>query len=127
MNLEKILSHTSCFCDIIMDLDTELDEKYKIIQNVNDKMCKLTQNILNLGLLGDERHYKKNLHLINIINEFHIVKGITRIPYIETFCRKLKKYQIEPQKLMEKLKNKNHDNNFEILTPLRYINWIMTE
>ena len=66
-NVDTIMDiHNSCFCDIIMELDIDLEDKFKIIQKVNDKICKLTQNILNLVLLGDEKQYTNNLQLVKV-------------------------------------------------------------
>lgn len=119
--------YTTCFSDIILNLSEELKEKHKIIKKMNDKMNKLTQYILELGNIGDEKYFNGKLNLIQILNEHYISKGEERIAYIETFSRKIKKPTLHENQLRDKLLSEENDGIYKDVTILKYINWLIND
>lgn len=119
--------YNTCFCDIILNLVEELKEKHKIIKKMNDKMNKLTQYLLELGNIGDEKCLNEKLNLIQILNEHYISKGEERISYIETFSRKIKKHTLCERQLRDKLLSEENDVIYKDVTILKYINWLIND
>ena len=119
--------YTTCFSDIILNLCEELIEKHRIIKKMDDKMNKVSQYILELGNIGDEKYFNDKLNLIQVFNEHYKSKGEERIAYIETFSRKIKKHTLCERKLREKLLSEENDKIYEDVTILKYINWLIND
>lgn len=46
--------------------------------------------------------------------------------YVDLFIKKIKKNTVTTEYLEKRLMNEENDTKFETLTPLRYINWLMS-
>lgn len=112
---------------LINNHDFPEDDKHSIIKKLDGSISKLSQNLLNITLNNTEEEYLKNL---NIINEFDKNLSIENSDkdlnqYIELFIRKFKKSSINIELLHTQLMHDENKDKFNILTPLRYINWIL--
>lgn len=125
------------------------DEKISEIQKV--KKCdirllsidkepiKLAQIILNVSLFGDEKYYFEMLQVIKHFfdssiwyhqqtEENKVVDSNhkNRYSYMDIFIKKIKKNMISINYLEKRMRHEDNETKFESLTPLRYINWLIS-
>ena len=133
----------------VSSLSLQDDEKISEIQKV--KKCdmrllsidkepiKLAQIILNVSLFGDEKYYFEMLQVIKHFfdssiwyhqqtEENKVVDSNhkNRYSYMDIFIKKIKKNMISIDYLEKRMMHEDNETKFESLTPLRYINWLIS-
>ena len=126
----------------VSSLSLQDDEKISEIQKV--KKCdirllsidkepiKFAQIILNVSLFGDEKYYFEMLQVIKHFFDSSIWYMNTesnyknRNSYMDIFIKKIKKNMISVDYLEKRMMNEDNETKFETLTPLRYINWLIS-
>jgi hypothetical protein len=113
---------------------------------IDKDAIRLAQLILNVSLLGDEKYYYEMLQLIKLffdssiwynkceLNSVDNHKFVdvdnksldNKYIYMDIFIKKIKKNVVSIDYLEKRFRHEENDNKFETLTPLRYINWLMS-
>jgi len=136
------------------DTETKKTKKCDIrLLSIDNEATRLAQIILNVSLNGDEKYFFEMLQLIKIFFDSSIWKhneermavsannnendnnmkssaemkyAEMKYAYVDLFIKKIKKNTVTTEYLEKRLMNEENDTKFETLTPLRYINWLMS-
>lgn len=117
------------------------DENNKIkkcdvrLLSIDKDAIQLSQLILNISLVvNDNINYNEILKVIKIFFD-NLILNIDKCVenknneniyiYMETFIKKIKKNNISIESLEKRLLNEDNYIKFEMLSPLKYINWII--
>lgn len=96
---------------------------------IDKEAIKLAQIIMNVSLSGDENYFYSMLQIIKYFFDRMDLKNKNKFIYVDMFIKKIKKNDdvISIQYLEKRFRHDEHDNKFETLTPLRYMNWLMLD
>ena len=113
---------------VITDHVLVLDDKKSMINDINDRLAKLRQHLLNLALSGPTEVYQTKLQqILRFIDNVH-KKDTSCIQYVDIFARKLRKQNnMSDLALQNKLAHNEQMTKLESMTPLKYVNWLFTE
>jgi hypothetical protein len=112
---------------VITDHVLVLDDKKSMINDINDRLAKLRQHLLNLALSGPTEVYQTKLQqILRFIDNVH-KKDTSCIQYVDIFTRKLRKNNMSDLALQNKLAHNEQMTKLESMTPLKYVNWLFTE
>ena len=103
------------------------DDKKSMINDINDRLAKLRQHLLNLALCGPTEVYQTKLQQILRFIDYVHKKDTSCIQYVDIFTRKLRKNDMSDLSLQNKLVHNDQITKLESMTPLKYVNWMFTE
>ena len=133
--------YNRCLSTIFYSEKWNPDTCKNLIKLVDSRMCKFTKNILDASLNtendkcannndncnGGEVLYNNVITMMEEVFEKHAPRGIDAIPMMEVFTRKIKCKNITIEHLRIRLAHETHDRIIEELTPLRYVNWLLSD
>ena len=123
-NVERLIGiYNRCLYDIIKDNNII---QINLIKNVDIKINKFVQHLLNLSLTDKELEYEQSLIIVEQLDEKLNKLGSERIPFLEIFARKIKDKPITIELLQSRFFNEDHDNMLENVSVLRYVNWLFS-
>ena len=125
-NIDKLIgiyNRSLCLAIQIQECDTM--SKTTLITEIEKIVGKLSQNLLNLALVGNETIYGDKLAVIEHFEKRLEMQDISDIPVIETLARKLRKKNISVEQLNTKLCDSEFQDRKNEYTPLRFVNWLL--
>ena len=119
--------HSKYVSDIVNVEFNDSSKKTILINTIEGKLSKLSQNLLNLSLVEDEREYGKLLNMIHLVDHKVYRDGVNVILILEAFTRKIRSKKINQSLFEEKLFNAEHDTILTNYSNLRYVNWLLSD
>ena len=104
--------------DIIMN--TVIDDKILLFAKIDNKLNKLSQNLVNL-FINNIENGNKYIKIIELVEN----KDLDRIAILEILTKKLKKKDTEIEKITNKLNSFVNNNNLNDMSYQRYVNWLL--
>ena len=108
--------------DIIMN--TVIDDKILLFAKIDNKLNKLSQNLVNL-FINNIENGNKYIKIIELVEKKLEYKDLDRIAILEILTKKLKKKDKEIEKLTNKLNSFVNNNNLNDMSHQRYVNWLL--
>tara|TARA_B110000259_G_C14002975_1_gene396911 strand:- start:883 stop:1740 length:858 start_codon:yes stop_codon:yes gene_type:complete len=133
--------YNRCLNSIFCTEQWEPETCKNLLKLVDNRMCKFTQNILDASFISDndkcasndvicaegEYEYNNVIAMMEQVFEKSVASGVDAIPIMEVFGRKIKGKNISIEDLRLRLAREAHDRIIEDLTPLRYVNWLLSD
>jgi len=112
---------------IITDHEFVSEDRKSMMNDINERLAKSRQHLLNLALSGSIETYQTKLQqILQFIDNSH-KKDSSCIQYVDIFARKLRKQNISDLTLQNKLMNSEQITKLESMTALKYVNWLFIE
>ncbi len=126
-NIDRLMGiYNRSLCLAIQTQECDPENKSVLITETEKVVGKLSQNLLNLALAGDESVYGDKLLLLEHLEKRLDSQDTSGIPIIETLARKLRKKKFSIEELNTKLGNDQFQELRASYTPLRFANWLLT-
>lgn len=125
-NIDKLLGvYNRSLCLAIQTQECDPEMKSSLITETEKAVGKLSQNLLNLALAGDETAYGDKLAVLEHLEKRLDSQDTSNIPIIETMARKLRKRKMSIEQLNLKIGNSDFNELKNTYTPLRFVNWLL--
>jgi hypothetical protein len=119
--------YNQCLEYIFLNQEWDSTTSSKLLTIVDTHMCKFTQNILS-ALSEDEHLYQNIIEILNYVKDkvFAGPQCVNKMLLLEVFSRKIKGKNIVDN-IKKRLSHDQNDSLMERLTPLRYVNWLLSD
>ena len=126
-NIDKLMGiYNRSLCLAIQTQECDPEKKTTLITEIEKVVGKLSQNLLNLALAGDETLYGEKLDVLEHLEKRMDSQDTKDIPIIEMLAKKLRKRKLSIEDINAKL----GDSELQIIkadyTPLRFVNWLFS-